>query len=674
MRYAYIIFTLLCISIFWNLFSQVSAENKDYINWKDKFIIYTEYDSWDQELNIRLWVDVSGPTDSDYTIKFDIINDTCETDLNFSSTTYKVEWECDVKIAEEDMRWIFTVQAVIKDEDGDIDYDGEIQFEVDGYGDSFDWDDLDITARYNGEDQDLYVDFVLHNVTRIPDKEYSIELNINDRDLSKDLKYKQEDNILIAEFSLSINDDDIEDDYYVDFDIISEDIDNEEQREDSIRKNIDVEILKTDDEFNWNDAHMFSVYDEQKERLEVFFVLPEIKEKPLRKYSIYMDVAGKQDDRKLDWNPEKDELSASMVVRIKQEDADRSYDADIRVTNDKSKSVFNEDFSVDVDTKRAADDFSWNNLQTQALYFKEEAELDIIYTLKIWPKALHEYTVDTTFDGGDYEKLFSYDADDGSLHATVTVDVDSDDLLDQYEIESVVTWVKAEGVSEKVYNTTTTLSVIEKENREAARSVVTADGEQQYSLKATYDENRELLRIHVDMLNVVLKPSSDYTVEMTTLWKTQKRTMRYNAQRQILGYPFSIHTSASDLRERYSVYVVIKDSKGKMVYTTREVIAVGEESVWWTNNTSSTTNTSWNTSVGWDEKINAAIDRFIEKIEKKYPNISQRKQYLQYTMQALDRIAEKKPKYKSLVTQINNRIQNRLNFYDDVLSELNIDL
>lgn len=43
-------------------------------------------------------------------------------------------------------------------------------------------------------------------------------------------------------------------------------------------------------------------------------------------------------------------------------------------------------------------------------------------------------------------------------------------------------------------------------------------------------------------------------------------------------------------------------------------------------------------------------------------------------MDSLESIAKTKTKYKTVVTQINAVIQERLDFYDDILEQLNLDL
>jgi uncharacterized membrane protein YhiD involved in acid resistance len=71
-----------------------------------------------------------------------------------------------------------------------------------------------------------------------------------------------------------------------------------------------------------------------------------------------------------------------------------------------------------------------------------------------------------------------------------------------------------------------------------------------------------------------------------------------------------------------------------------------------------------------NKKADLIVNNFIEKIEKKYENNSDRKKVIENVIDKLESLAEKEEKYKDLVKYLNMKLKSKLAKYDDLFEEI----
>jgi len=578
---------LLFFLIFW-VFQNANAGNVDGINWNN-FIIYTDYNESNETLNIKLWVNVSGKTKSDYKIKFKIANDTCETGLIFSYGTYKVQWECDVKIKKEDMKGLFRVDATITDTDENTDENKEIRFEVKWFDDGLTWENLKTKAIYDNDREKLEITFFYDELKTEPGRDYTVELDFEGKKHDTKMKYSSSDKEIASTFKIYINDKKLKSSYKIRFKILSDNLNGDEKTIYKGTDKIKVTIPKTSDDFDWKDLDVSWIYDEKSKKLIITMKLEDISEKPIRKYTADIKIIDKDYDERFKWNKNDKELVATFKIRINPDELDNDYDVNIKITDDKKKRVLKDDYNVDADSEEEAK--------------KKEEE--------------------------------------------------------------------------------------RKKNKETGADKKTVNIE----IEAIYQKDRELLRISVTLKDISKKPTIDYIASLTWAGRSQDRKLLYNSSKKTLSYTFSSSIKEKHLLDEYPIYLKIEDKKKKLIYQTRETIQV-----WWKiisskgddkkekttkeNNTTTKEKTTKEEKITTKEKeassvkawkIEKVINNFIKKVERNHPTLSERKRYLWYIVESLNEIKKRKPKYKNLIEKINVIIQERIDFYNDVLSELILD-
>lgn len=312
------------------------------VQWRD-FIIYTDYDESKQELEIKIWVDVADSTNDVFELEMDVDGETCRTDMEFSSGTYKVSGECIVDLKPDEVRGIYKLNATIVDEDDDTVFNGRIEFEVDGYWDDFNWNNLKTQAVFDEAKEELTLEVYMSNVSRLPDIEYELEIEFENKDYDKDLKYDEDEEELRAIFEIDVLKSAIEDDYRLDYRILdwSEEIDDG-------RLDIEIDVESSSDDFDWDDLGYSSEYDEERERLEIVFQLKNIKNEPKERYQIFLELEDEDYDQRFKYDSWDDLLEAKFSIKIQEEDVEDDYDIDFYVENDAGNRKLRDDVRLEI--------------------------------------------------------------------------------------------------------------------------------------------------------------------------------------------------------------------------------------------------------------------------------------------------------------------------------------
>lgn len=82
----------------------VSAKTEDRVNWRNDFIIYTDYNSSTSKLDVQIKIDVPGKTLYDYTISFPAGGTSCNTDMTYKSLYAQLIADCTLTIPESKMQ------------------------------------------------------------------------------------------------------------------------------------------------------------------------------------------------------------------------------------------------------------------------------------------------------------------------------------------------------------------------------------------------------------------------------------------------------------------------------------------------------------------------------------------------------------------------------------------
>ncbi len=335
---------LLSILLILGFISSVSAYATP--KWRD-FIVYTNYTTNKEELNIKIGIDVADRVKWVYKLEMPIGSKICKMDMEFSYGSYKVAGECDVDIAKEDLLARYNLDAEIKDEDGKKVFDGKIEFTVKGwYEEDYKWNKLDYTAVYDEKKEELNLELFLENIKRAPGQDYEIKIDFDNKNYTKKFSYSSSSEKLTADFTLDIDKEDIEDNYRIDFTV--EDEDGKEVEDDRI----EIDVENDSDDFDWKDLDFTSSYNEDSERLEIIFILEKIKKEPKESYKMYLELDREDYDERFRYYKDDKELRAKFTIKIKQEDIDDEYEIKMQVKDSDNKRVYRETEDMRVWEKR----------------------------------------------------------------------------------------------------------------------------------------------------------------------------------------------------------------------------------------------------------------------------------------------------------------------------------
>jgi hypothetical protein len=188
--------------------------------------------------------DISSEPSVDYELFLEIDNDDYEESWSYDENEEMFIVEFIIDIDEEDIEDEYDIELYIEDEDEDEVYDDDFEIEVDTLikEDDFDWGDLEVTANYDEDDEVLYVELVLEDITTSPWLSYEVSLEFDGEDESEDFIYSSVNDELRASIEVDIDEDDIENDY--EFDIQIED----ENGDDVFDEEIDVDVDEYEEE------------------------------------------------------------------------------------------------------------------------------------------------------------------------------------------------------------------------------------------------------------------------------------------------------------------------------------------------------------------------------------------------------------------------------------------
>jgi hypothetical protein len=221
---------------------------------------------------------------------------------------------------------------------------------------------------------------------------------------------------------------------------VVEDNDEDEVFDDEV--DLEVELLSEADDFDWDDLEVTASYNENKEILYIELVLEDVTSKPTFIYTTDLEFEDEEEFKKFTYNSEKDELRASIEVRIDEDDILDEYEFDIKIENDDQERVYNEDIDVAVqDYKEIAQeedsDYSWGDTSVSFDYNTQTQYLTIEVELKgVSDYPSLDYFSDLNISGINQEvgSKLRYDSAGKRLYGTYNLYIKEGDIEDDYNL------------------------------------------------------------------------------------------------------------------------------------------------------------------------------------------------------------------------------------------------
>lgn len=620
------------------------AHAGDEVEWDD-YSIYTDYDSSDQELEIKFTVYSDGAPDEDYELEMEVWDERCEMELEYKS--FQLTGECVVGIDEEDVRWIYkTSLEVVSMQTNNEEYsDTSVEFEIDGFEEEFDWDELQVDASYDADDEDLELKIYLENITREPDYDYEIEFEIDDKWFTKKFKYDEDESELSFSFDTPVDEDDIEDEYEIEYEVFNTDLDDEEVGDWDVE--FDVNITGTNDDFDWDKLEYTAIYDEDRERLALTLYLDDISDEPSKTYESFIELDQEEYDEKFNYDEDENKLIAEYSIKIDEDDLDYYYDIELIIEDEDSDEVYDDEIDVDVEYLSEADDFDWDELEVSASYNENKEILYIELVLEnITSTPLYSYITELEFADEEEFKKFTYYKDEDELRASIEVRVDEEDIEEEYEFDIEI----ENDDQERVYNEDIDVEV--SDYKELAQEADADYTWKDTTVKFNYTTTSQYLIIEVELLWVNDYPSLDYFAELNVSWLDDEldSKLRYDSSGDRLYALFNVFMRETDIEDEYNLTMFINDEYGDLQHLLTESIDVifdkadeVEENIEDKRYVAAAT-------------VNA-IESFKNRTYKKYDTRNEALDYFAYVIVALDAYADKKTRYRSVVDDINYLLQ-----------------
>jgi len=184
-----------------------------------------------------------------------------------------------------------------------------------------------------------------------------------------------------------------------------------------------------------------------------------------------------------------------------------------------------------------------------------------------------------------------------------------------------------------------------------------------------YDHKESQWYLRVYLLWVSSEPNDTYSITIDTKWESQKYDwiLSYDDKNQELYLLVAYDGKRTKQNFTYKIRwsSPINVGEGSFRISQKENISISGSSKEYISEKQSIEDEKKDKS-----KIEVAIDKFIEKQEKKYPDIEELVNNLELTQQALTLYAQKNRKYISIIEEINIIIWLRVeNYRDQIISQ-----
>ncbi len=629
-------------------FSSLAHADSDDVDWSD-YSLYTDYDEWDEELEIKFSTYSDGNPDEDFILEMEIGDENCEMELEYKS--FQVTGECILDIKDDEIRGLYDTKITVDDEDDDTVYtDNNVEIEIDGYQEDFDWDDLKVDATYDEKDEDLELKIYMEDISRDPDYDYEIEFEIDNKNFKKKFSYDEDESELSFSFDTPVDKDEIEDEYDIGFEVFNTDLDDEEVWDGDLE--FEVEIIWSSDDLDWDKLDYTALYDEDRSRLALNFILSNVKTEPNGSYKSFIEFEREDYDEKFNYDDDEEHLIAEYSIKIDEDDLGNYYDIDIKIEDQDDDEVFDDEIDVDIEYLSEADDFDWDDLEVSASY-NENKEILYIELVLEWIKSTPTFTYTTDLEFADEEefKKFTYNSDEDELRASIDVRIDEDDIENEYEFD-----IKIENDDqERVYNEDIDVEITDYKD-------VAQEEDSDYDWENTtidfdYSTSSQYLTIEVELEWINDYPSLDYFTEINLSGVNEEigSKLRYDSANKRLYGTYNLFIKENDIEDEYKLTMFINDE-----YNDLQHLATGDFDVIFDK----ADEKDEKDEEEWEKYVSAstkkAVDNFMEKIYKRYDDESDAIAYFKVVITTLDAYADSKTRYRSVIDDINYLLQEEI--------------
>jgi len=620
------------------------------VYWSD-FNITAEYDESDEEMLVKFSVFSDGDPRQDYTIDLDLWDESCDIDLNYKS--FYLTGECEIDIKYEDVLGEYVAEFEALDEDDGEEYNGRETLEIEWLEDDLDWDALKSEAEYIEDDEELTLKLYLEDVERQPSGDYEITIELENKVYKEDFSYSKTDSELAAEFEIKIDEEDSEENYSVDLEIVENDED-EEVADDKI--SVDVNIVSNDDDFDWNEIEYSSYYDEDREDIIIEFTLEDIKNDPNDSYKIYVELDWEEEDENMRYDEDEEILYAEVKFWVDEDDLDDNYDVEFYIENkDTDDEEYEDDFEIeDIWDTSSSDDIDWDDLEISLLYDEDEEVLYAVFELELSSDPREDFDLVFELDGEDYEEELEYDSDKESLFLEVEIDIDEDDIEDEYEVDYEINDEDDDEVADEKedidvedYEEDADKGEDEDENEESNK--IDSDWEG-LSVSMQYNENSNLMLVTFVLEDAPSDSDDRYDIEFTIAddydvsWE-----LKYDEDDEEIKNFFYLNIDKEDVEDAIKIDIVIEDGDNESVYDATLLYDLEKEEVIDEDDSDEESETSTDLTDERKEVIERVLEKYTDSIFKRYTRTDKAIRYLELMIILFEDYGNKKAEHKEVL-------------------------
>lgn len=291
-----------------------------------------------------------------------------------------------------------------------------------------------ITNTYNDNSDILKVNFVLKNITQRPTSDYYMKLRINNQTYSSDLVYSSTYDTLSAVFSVNIDSNSLNNNYYVNYYIINNDTNTTKYT----KTNYKINISNYNDNLEWSSIGATTDYNSSSEELKINFVLNGVSTKPQGNYYIKLKINNQEYTSDLIYSSSTSKFYSFFNVAVNKADLKSSYYITYSIINDDENVLLytNTNAKLNVANK---DNITWTNMTSSNSYLETSEELEMKFSLsnvKTKPKDTYyvKFKLWNSSNSTTYTSDLIYDPRADKLYTSFFIDLSKADLKNSYNV------------------------------------------------------------------------------------------------------------------------------------------------------------------------------------------------------------------------------------------------
>lgn len=299
--------------------------------------------------------------------------------------------------------------------------------------DYIDWGNLEVKYTYDYNDEELDVRVYVEEWSS-PDDRYTARFKLDGETYNRDFTYDSSKDELYFEYSINMDNDDLEDNYDMDIRVTNESRDEFEYE--------DVLSGDVGNVMDWNDLEVSSEYNSSSQYLRVELTLENIDESPNETYYSYLKLDGKTHTAAFRYSSSDDKYYATHTIYIDRDDIEDDYNYDLSIKSRNYRIVYEDDGTLEVDgdtyyssnNTSKKDKFEWEDMTMNNYYNTSSKELNVVFMIpNVNKNPSKNYFVVLVFNGREYTKKLTYLDSQDKLYASLTFSLGS--VKDYYIVD-----------------------------------------------------------------------------------------------------------------------------------------------------------------------------------------------------------------------------------------------